>query len=82
MRPGTYGVADGILSRVACGSFTRPRTSDMHPRAMAPTHRDLGEPKRPRIFCPGCAREREGCSGWYHAACYWRQHRACLKLPI
>lgn len=48
-------------------------------RACCCTDCDPGEPKRPRLFCPGCAREREGCSGWYHMACYWRRHRACLK---
>ena len=38
-----------------------------------------GEPKRPRYFCAGCARERPGCSGWYHFECFWRAHRAELR---
>lgn len=37
---------------------------------------DAGEPKRPRLYCPGCV--RAGGHGWYHWACYWRSHRACL----
>ena len=60
------------------GSSSMPVTGKRG-RACCETDCDPGEPKRPRIFCPGCAREREGCSGWYHAACYWRRHRACLK---
>jgi len=35
-----------------------------------------GEPKRPKYFCAGCKREREGCSGWYHWECYWKRHRS------
>ena len=37
---------------------------------------DAGEPRRPRLYCPGCA--RAGKHGWYHWACYWRSH--CAQL--
>ena len=40
---------------------------------------DPDEPMRPHVFCPGCKREREDCTGWYHEACYWKRHRAVLS---
>jgi uncharacterized membrane protein YgcG len=48
-------------------------------RACCETDCAPGEPKRPRIFCPGCKRERDGCSGWYHEACYWKRHCSVLR---
>ena len=41
-----------------------------------------GAPKRPRYFCAGCAREREGCSGDYHWECCWGRRRPSPKLRI
>lgn len=34
---------------------------------------DEGEPVRAEVYCPGCAAQ-EGCSGWYHLACWSRVH--------
>lgn len=34
------------------------------------------ESARPTVFCAGCKRDRDECSGWYHWPCYWKRHRA------
>lgn len=39
-----------------------------------------GSTQRGEVFCPQCARELEGCNGWYHFDCFWDVHECLLSV--
>lgn len=65
--------------RIGGSSVNAKRGRACCERKLGSCNNDNGEPKRPRLFCPGCKHERKDCSGWYHVSCYWKRHCATYK---